>query len=222
MLTLKGKLILIFTVLSLVQCTTNRQLSKNDKKNVREQLANMLSSDQKYRMMLMYGEADKRKLDSILQLPFDVRLKILRRHNTPQYGLSKVLEDSLWKMQNKIDSVNAVQLKTIIARYGWPDEKRFGENKANIILIHAAAQKVKELHSFLLEEVKLKRLRPFTFATIWDRMLTHSNQKQLYGTIPTIDIDGKTLQPLIENVDSTNKARRLIGLRPIKKYRISE
>jgi len=68
----------------------------------------------------------------------------------------------------------------------------------------------------------LKRLRPFTFATIWDRMLTHSNQKQLYGTIPTIDIDGKTLQPLIENVDSTNKARRLIGLRPIKKYRISE
>jgi len=222
MSTLKGKLILIFIVLSLVQCTTNRQISKNDKKNVREQLANMLSSDQKYRMMLMYGETNKRKLDSILQLPFDVRLNILKRHDTPEYGLSKAAADSLWKMQNKIDSDNVVQLKAIIARYGWPDERRFGENKANIILMHADVQKVKELHAFLLREVKLKRLRPITFATIWDRKLIQQGQKQLYGTIAKFDTDGKTLEPLIENADSTNSARELIGLRLIKKYRLSE
>jgi len=222
MSTLKGKLILIFITICLIQCTTNRQLNKNDKVKVREQLANMLNSDQKYRMMLMYGETDKKKLDSILELPSDIRLKILRRHNTPEYGLSKAIADSLWKMQNNIDSINVLQLKVIIARYGWPDEKRFGKNHAKIILLHADVQIVEKIHALLLDEVKLKKLKPFTFATIWDTKLAHSGCKQLYGTIPMVDINGKTLQPLIENVDSTNKARKLIGLKPIIKYRLSE
>jgi hypothetical protein len=181
----------------------------------------MLVTDQKYRIMLMYGETNQKKLDSILQLPFDVRLKRLRRHDTPEYGLSKVIADSLWKIQNKIDSINVSQLKAIITRFGWPDEKKFGETP-KIILMHANVQTVKELHFFLLEEVKSKRLKPFTFATIWDRKLAQLGQKQLYGTIFKFDTDGKTLQPLIENVDSTNKARKLIGLKPIKKYRLSE
>ncbi len=80
------------------------------------------------------------------------------------------------------------------------------------------------MQNLLLEEVKANRMEPIKFATYVDNMRKKAfGKNQLYGTGD--EFDPKTnaiVPPLIENIDSTNIARKKIGLPSLKEgaYRI--
>jgi hypothetical protein len=220
----KSKRVILFAISFLIsQQFLFGQIDSKVKKDIQFQLNHMIETDQKYRIMLMYGEINQERLDSILKLPFEVRIKILSKQYTSEYNLSKSVSDSLWKLQNYIDSCNVKQLSVIIKQYGWPDENRFGKNDADVILLHANDQTIKEIQKLLLDEVNKKRLKPLLYANIWDKMLLGLGKKQIYGSIPSLNEEtGKEEPPFIDNIDSTNVARQTIGLKKMKKYNISK
>lgn len=201
----------------LAQINKTIKVDKKTKEAVRAELKDMIDTDQKYRWMIMYGETDQSKLDSLMELPDNIRFQIFKNHGTPKYGLSQPTLDSLWVLQNEIDSINLIRLERIISEYGWPDEKRFGKNDAYIMLIHTDSETVFGMEELLLNEVKAKRLDSYEFAKLWDRKLIDVDKKQKYGTVFFYGKKGEILPPVVENNDSANIARKSIGLNNLNK-----
>ena len=103
--------------------------------------------------------------------------------------------------------------------YGWLDETVLDSTiDPMILLFHTPIETIDKMQTLLLAEVKAERMPPIQYATYVDNMRMKSGGKpQLYGTGEEYDIVlGATVPPLIENIDSTNAARRAIGLPELK------
>jgi hypothetical protein len=118
-----------------------------------------------------------------------------------QYGLSlkkvRRLSDSI----NMIDSVNCYKWKSIINTYGWLGYNAIG-----------AAGVEGEL---CIEAFKSGDLNALDYAVIADRISLYDTGKQIYGTqVRHSNTAVPELFP-VENNDSLNIRRTLIGLKPI-------
>ena len=137
---------------------------------------------------------------------------------------SEYEEATINRNMGKTDSLNMIQAKIIINKYGFPGNSLVGADGSNgfwAIVQHSDddpmfQQKVLKL---MRKEVKLKNASGENFALLQDRVLINQGHKQLYGTQLRRDLKTHQVKPLPTrdslNVDSRRKA---VGLPPLKEY----
>ena len=98
----------IFLIL-LTLLSSGQKPTKLQRDSVKLVLDKMGEDDQKYRWQLMLGELDPNKLDSLKNLPNDIMWDRINNAVRNKIGFGKVVTDSIWKLQNEIDSINRLR-----------------------------------------------------------------------------------------------------------------
>ena len=187
-----------------------QRLSNASKDSIVKIMDVMSEDDQKHRWQIMLGEFDSIKLDSLKNLPSEIRMERILEVQKDKVGFGKLVKDSLWALQNKLDSLNEVRFIKVIQVYGYPSFRRIGSKNASILLTHLTDKiRFNRYHDLLKMELEKGNLPPSEYASWYDRcQLTMKNQ-QLYGEYDKI-------YPCVENLTLTNYERKKIGLKKLK------
>lgn len=121
------------------------------------------------------------------------------------------------------DSLNRIEAKVIIAKFGYPGYDLVGEysNDFWAIVQHCDADiKFQQRVLLLLEEqVKLRNASGENYALLKDRVLISTGKKQLYGTQVRYNPATKTAKPLpTEDSSHVDLRRKAVGLSPLNEY----
>ena len=167
--------------------------------------------DQKYRLQLMLGELDKHKLDSLNKLPFNSFWDRVNKVGRKEVGFSRQISDSLWNIQNRLDSLNAIKFIEIINKYGYPSYKRTKSYTSSTISLHLIGKLYFDrLLPLFTSEQQKGNMPSDEFARWFDRNNLVSGKKQLFG-------EYNSKYPCVDNIIETNSERKKIGLKPLKK-----
>lgn len=184
------------------------------KKCCKAELKLLSESDQQYRWHLTYRIYNSKVVDSINTLDFETKIKFMNN----RFNKKLTLEDSiglikLSMLQKNIDSLNFDYVKTkfIYGKCKWNDI-------FNIIIWHQNVDTI----SHYLPKLKMKKIPNITYAEIYDKLQYYKDKTQLYGVLfNNLVISGEEKNiPVIKNIDTTNLARKKIGLNPLKHYEI--
>ena len=127
-----------------------------------------------------------------------------------ELGFNKSTKDSIWHLQNEIDSLNNLKFLSIIDKYGYPLSKRTGSTSSSYLSLHLVSEtNFKLLESLFKTELNKKNMPAEEYAKWFDRCQIVMNKKQLYG-----EYDQQ--YPCVENIEITNAERKKIGLKKIK------
>ena len=198
-------LFVLLTFLSFGQKLTSLQ-----KDSIKQVMDNIGKEDQKYRWQLMLGELDSTKLDSLKKLPDQIKFDRMRKVMKNELGFNKSTKDSIWHLQNEIDSLNNLKFLSVIDKYGYPSFKRTGSTTSSTLILHLVSESnFKNLESLFKTELNKKNLPAVEYAKWFDRCQIVMNKKQLYG-----EYDQQ--YPCVENISNTNTEREKIGLKKLK------
>jgi len=198
-------LFVLLTFLSFGQKLTSLQ-----KDSIKQVMDNIGKEDQKYRWQLMLGELDSTKLDSLKKLPDQIKFDRMRKVMKNELGFNKSTKDSIWHLQNEIDSLNNLKFLSVIEKYGYPSFKRTGSTTSSTLILHLVSESnFKNLESLFKTELNKKNLPAVEYAKWFDRCQIVMNKKQLYG-----EYDQQ--YPCVENISNTNTEREKIGLKKLK------
>lgn len=131
-----------------------------------------------------------------------------------QYRKNRNYYDENQKQQNKLDSINELQLIEIFESYGFPGEhlKRYAYPemiRIEAILLHTEDSIREKYFLPKLEEfLKSGKCDPRTYAVVYDQLLIYDGLPQKYGTYNKSDGSLTSSVPL----DEVNKNRISIGL----------
>lgn len=189
-------------------------------------------SDQRYRKVLSVGTMDETILAEIDSVYENHGMEeAIRYEEGLDLVLPKDIADSLWQLQHAIDFRNHLFLHAIFDRYGWIDNELVKEyNYVQLLLLMHPPKDwdvttyLAEYSELFFEEVKAGRMPAKTFAMFYDNIKGKIlREPQLYGTNEQFDPETmQILPPEIVDVKTTNKARKKIGLPPLKEgeYRL--
>ena len=198
-------LFVLLTFLSFGQKLTSLQ-----KDSIKQVMDNIGKEDQKYRWQLMLGELDSTKLDSLKKLPDQIKFDRMRKVMKNELGFNKSTKDSIWHLQNEIDSLNNLKFLSVIEKYGYPSFKRTGSTTSSTLILHLVSESnFKNLESLFKTELNKKNLPAVEYAKWFDRCQIVMNKKQLYG-----EYDQQ--YPCVKNIKITNIERKKIGLKKLK------
>lgn len=131
-----------------------------------------------------------------------------------QFRKNRSYYDKNQKEQDKLDSINELQLKEIFESYGFPGEhlKRYVYPemiRVDAILLHTE-DSIREKYFLpkLKKFVKTGKCDPRTYAVVYDQLLIYDGLPQKYGTYKKSDGGLSNSVPL----DEVNKNRISIGL----------
>jgi len=146
-------------------------------------------------------------------------LEAIKSIMTKQYGGSSKKVKRFKDSVNVIDSVNCYKWKSIINTYGWLGYNAIGSDgvQAEIYLYQNANFAFQKLHfPVIAEAFKNGDLDAYDYAVIADRISIYDTGQQIYGTqVRQTQFSSTDLFP-VENKDSLNIRRTLIGLKPIQ------
>lgn len=188
---MKAFLIPVFLVL-LVSAHGQQAMSVG---NVRAELEAMLETDQLHRRELI--ELEKK------------------------HGRDSAEVKAAWSKQSAIDAQNIRRLEEIIAQYGWPGSKQFGDKAANtafLILQHSDLSYQKKYLPLVREAVGAGDLRASSLALLEDRVRLREGQKQIYGSQVTRNSDDEWEPLPLEDEENVDTRRASVGLGPILEY----
>lgn len=205
----------------------------NDEIAYLQQLSEKIAyKDQKYRKYLAENTLDDQilaKVDSVfdnhgMQAGLSYRLSL-------NLTLEKHIVDSLWQLQHQLDFENHLLLRGMLNTYGYLPKSILKDKHyiQVLLLLHPPKDWDVRLYQkayskLFLQEIKEGRMPAKDFANFYDNMQAKIlREAQLYGTNKQFDPESKTiLPPMIKSIDETNKARKEIGLAPLKEgeYRI--
>lgn len=157
------------------------------------------------------------QLDSIYEI--DQRYRIDVAEVLDKYGSESHEYKERVKLINTIDSLNLIEVRLILEKYGWLGINEVGEtaNSAIFLVIQHSNKNIRKRYlSMMRQSVKLKKVTPEQLALLEDRIAIDSGIEQIYGT--QFGRNDRThtyyLLPLIdpENVD---KRRKEIGMEPL-------
>ena len=124
----------------------------------------------------------------------------------------------------KTDSLNLVEAKSIIKRYGFPGYSLVGEGYSNdfwAIVQHCDddIKFQKQVLLLLKKQVKRNNASGRNFALLQDRVLLSTGKKQIYGTQVRYNPATKTAKPLpTQDSSNVDKRRKAVGLSPLNNY----
>jgi hypothetical protein len=121
---------------------------------------------------------------------------------------------------NYIDSCNQVQVKALIAKYGWLGKSVIGNyNQVMFLVIQHADLETQEKYFPLLKESADKGESSKTDAAMMhDRILMRQGKKQIYGSQVVLNKTGGQEFYPIEDEKNVNLRRQKIGMQPIEEY----
>jgi len=166
----------------------------------------------------------KRKLDSIMVLDQKYREDLVllmssgsEDYLSKKYHVSKnLLNQTLWKKQNTIDSANIIYISAVIRKYGYPGKSLVGSpsnESAYYVIQHSS--KIGEYIRTIKTAAKKSELPFHLFAMMEDRFLMDNNKEQIYGTQATfITLNGGASKYVIWPIKDplhVNKLRKKAG-----------
>ena len=200
--------ILLFSFFTIVY---GQKLDKSTRILLKSKMDSISVDDQKYRLQLMLGELDKHKLDSLNKLPFNSFWDRVNKVGRKEVGFSRQISDSLWNIQNRLDSLNAIKFIEIINKYGYPSYKRTKSYTSSTISLHLIGKLYFDrLLPLFTSEQQKGNMPSDEFARWFDRNNLVSGKKQLFG-------EYNSKYPCVDNIIETNSERKKIGLKPLKK-----
>ena len=190
------KKIALYLCLAGVYLANGQSLSIGNYRLLTTQLDNILTYDQKYRMMIEEIEA--------------------------KHGPESPEMKALWKTIQKNDSLNLIQVTNILDKYGWLGADAVGErgNSALFFVIQHADLKAQEKYLPMMRQaVKDGKANGSQLAMLEDRVAIRQGRKQIYGSQITRDNQTGTfsISP-IEDEANVNKRRAAVGLMPLEEY----
>jgi len=94
--------------------------------------------------------------------------------------------DSLYSIrQNQYDSTNLIAIEKIVDQYGWPTDDVFGKNASFFsffVIQHSTLEKQEKYMNLMDSLAKQKRIDPWDFFMLKDRILCSKGEKQIFGT----------------------------------------
>jgi tetratricopeptide (TPR) repeat protein len=120
------------------------------------------------------------------------------------------------------DSLNQLEVKRILADYGWPGISQVGEqaNKAVwVIVTHGPLAMQEMVLPVLQKSVKAEESKPEHLAMLEDMILVQKEEKQKYGTYLIVDpaTGSKSLYP-VDDREAVETRRAELGLDPLSQY----
>lgn len=227
--------IFLFSCKSTQYTIKDIELTQADKDFLYEEIELMLEFDQKYRSPLSLGTLDEKILaeDKEKSKTLEIEEYIIYRQSLELEEMPQEIKDSLWALQHEIDYNNYVKIKFLIKEYGYLSKERLGQKSDRffVMLLHPAPQLDPkeyrdEMAAIFANEVKYKRMTPLQYAMFYDN-ITYKimNEPMLYGTGNIFNHKTGTLEPpFIKDLETSNKARKEIGLPLLKEgeYQIKE
>ncbi len=211
---------LCFAILFNLSLYANSQtrLTKYIKDSLALVINKLYLDDQKYRWIVMLGEENPYKLDSLKDLnQQDLNKRIIAAMEN-KAGLLQEKKDSIWRKQLIIDTTNTILLKNIINKYGYPD---FYKEPIEIstILLHSPYL---FLDSAFFEKLKRggvsKKIGAYDYALIYDKICLKKGNPERYFVIEHYDsITNQTHIQKPIDLELTNKARKEIGLKKLQR-----
>lgn len=160
-------------------------------------------------------------IDSMMQEDQKWRLEIfkLMKKEKSEYDMATLTQNIM-----KVDSLNLIEAKKIINKYGLPNYDLVGKKSSDLfgaMILHfdndiPFQEKVLEL---IKKEIKQNNISKENFAYLTDRILVNKEQKQLYGT--QTELDEKTNLYIATPLQYPNKVdalRKELGIEPLKIY----
>lgn len=149
-----------------------------------------------------------------------IRFEILKSHK----DLASPEIKHLAELMTKIDEQNVVQLKKLLARWGWPTKELFGEQYCHDVWLltqHAdndvafQEKALKDVHEVMSKDPSEKT----NYAYLLDRVKIHQGLPQVYGTQGKC-IKAHEWQPFkIKDEHNINKTRASANLPSFESYR---
>ncbi|MBK9735077.1 MAG: hypothetical protein IPO92_08980 [Saprospiraceae bacterium] len=139
-----------------------------------------------------------------------------------KYGWeSKEMKDH-WKIINEKDSINLIQVKSILDNYGWLGADVVGGqgNSTLFLVIQHSDQATQEKYLPMMREaVKNGKAQGSSLALLEDRVALKQAKRQIYGSQIGRDPDTQIyyVSPL-EDPDNVDKRRAEVGLGPLSEY----
>lgn len=192
------------------------ELTIHIKDSLKYTINKLYQDDQKYRWVVMLGEENIHKLDSLKKLPSQELKKRIIAAMENKIGLSQEKKDSIWRKQLIIDTINTISLKSIINKYGYPDfyNEPF---EISTILLHSPDS---FLDSIFLEKLKMevikKKMGAYDYALVYDKACSKKEGAERYYVIEHYDsITNQNHIHIPTDIERTNKARKEIGLKKL-------
>lgn len=137
------------------------------------------------------------------------------------YGKGSHKLDSIWKLQERFDSINIVRLNSIVTEYGWPTRSLVGNDGARaafIIVQHSNLEMQKKYFPLIEAAANKGEASLEGVALLKDRILMRENKKQIYGSqLKRNEAGGFDLYP-IEDEANVDQRRSSMGLEPLANY----
>jgi hypothetical protein len=122
------------------------------------------------------------------------------------------------------DSLNMIEAKKIISKYGFPGYNLVGEEGSNgfwAIIQHCDEDVLfqKEVLLLMSKQVKRHNASGENYALLQDRVLVSQGHKQLYGTQVRLDLKTHHAKPFpIQDSLHVDLRRKAVGLSPLNEY----
>jgi hypothetical protein len=122
----------------------------------------------------------------------------------------------------RIDDENAVWLREVVTKLGWPGRSLVGDDGAHaawLLAQHADRDPALQKHCLTLLEqaVAASEAEPRDLAFLTDRVRLASGQSQIYGTQMTAH-DGRFAVRRLADPETVDERRASVGLEPLNEY----
>jgi hypothetical protein len=139
-----------------------------------------------------------------------------------KYGLESKEVQNLWATIFRTDSINLIEIRQIVKKWGWPGPEVVGEdgNKALFLVIqHSDSATQEQFLPILRNAIKKGNAKPSYGALLEDRVRVKRGLNQIYGTQVKLDQNTKMryFYPIADELH-VNERRASVELGPIEEY----
>jgi hypothetical protein len=154
----------------------------------------------------------------------DLREELLRRRDVDQearLAVPRGVPDALANTM-QIDDENAVWLREVVMKFGWPGRSLVGDDGAHaawLLAQHADRDPALQRHCLTLLEqaVAASEAEARDLAFLTDRVRLASGQNQIYGTQMSPH-EGRFAARRLADPESVDERRASVGLEPLNEY----
>ena len=161
-----------------------------------------------------------RKLNEILQADQASRYKLKELQG--QYGFESKEVVEQWKLIDKVDSLNQIDIENLITDRGWLSAKDVGIKGSStlfIVIQHADLETQQQYLPMMRTAVKEGKAKGYDLALLEDRVAIALGQKQIYGSQVQRDEEtGDYSVSPIQDPINVDKRRQSVGLGPLAPY----
>ncbi len=193
---------------------------------------NALHNTKKWKKLIADMQKEKTKIEANYDIPLKEKLeKILQSDQgirqqwnkaEKEFGIESKQADSISKIMHYTDSLNLIEITSILDQHGWLGKDKVGE-QGNICLFlvvqHSDLQTQKKYLPMMREAVKNKKAKGTALALLEDRVALGEKKPQIYGSQIGYDKESKKFYVLLLNdPDNVDQRRKEVGLGLLADY----